>query len=64
MNKASMATLRAYSTVKEIEEGKNVFKELRTIEKETPFAIALLYKMGVVEGKRQERARRKGGAIE
>lgn len=63
MTTEMIKTIKAYTTLGEYVAAKELLDTITEtgIEKEPMFAVALLYKLGIVEGKRQERARRKDG---
>ena len=58
----SIKTIWANTTLDECDKARAVYLNLRTIEREAFFAIPILYLIGIAEGKRIERARRKGNA--
>lgn len=63
MSNFSIANIRNNMKICEFYEARSAFNELRAIEKEEPFAVAMLYQLGIARGKQMERARRKGGAV-
>jgi hypothetical protein len=52
-------TVRSAMDVSIVSDNRDMFKMVKHIEKEALFQDALLYKIGFIQGQRQERARRK-----
>ena len=59
MEKGTIEAIWNSITIDEYVNYKRMFDELRSIGSEPIFTNVLLYKVGVAEGKRQERARRR-----
>lgn len=63
MPESTIEAIRDNLRMSDLAKARELFQELKSIESEEAFAICLLYHVGVAEGKRAERARRKGGAV-